>query len=156
MVTIPSSPNEPIRPGPEDVQLANRSARQLAAYTKNNALKLRIVENGQDGDMLELPASAVQLMVQLLKEMGKGHAVTLIPHHAELTTQQAADLLNVSRPFIVELCDTGKLPFSRFGSHRKIRFSDLITFKEQSLSDSHQALDELANMHQKMGGYDNQ
>lgn len=145
---------DPIQPSEEDVRLATETARQLAAHAKNGALKIRIMEHGHEGATLELPAAAVGLLVDLLSEMSRGNAVTLIPYHAELTTQQAADLLNVSRPFVVELCDKGELPYFRLGTHRKIRFTDLMAFKRKSLRESREVLDELAALHQEMGGYE--
>lgn len=75
------------------------------------------------------------------------------PNNAQLTTQKAADLLNVSEPFVIELCNKGELPYSRLGKHQMIDFADLIEFKRKSLLESHQALDELAALHQEMDGY---
>ena len=76
--------------------------------------------------------------------------MTLIPQHAELTTQQAADFLNVSRPFFVKLLEEGKLPFHKVGSHRRIYFRDLVAYKEQNINERRQAMDELAAQAQEL------
>jgi excisionase family DNA binding protein len=86
----------------------------------------------------------------LLTELAKGNAVTLMPHHAELTTQEAADLLNVSRPYLVGLLDSGQLPHHKVGTHRRVRFSDLMTFKRRRDAESELALRELTALSQDL------
>jgi excisionase family DNA binding protein len=98
-----------------------------------------------------LPAAAVRMLGSLLAELAKGNAVTLMPHHAELTTQQAAGLPNVSRPFLVGLLESGQLPFHKVGTHRRVRYSDLITFKRRRDNESEAALRELAALSQGTG-----
>jgi excisionase family DNA binding protein len=90
------------------------------------------------------------LLVRLLSEMASGNAVTLIPVHAELTTQQAADLLGVSRPFVIKQIEEGKLPHRRIGTHRRVMFKDLMDFKRSLDVDRSKALDQLAAEAQKL------
>ena len=108
----------------------------------------------ENGDELTLPKAATRLLAHLLMEMGQGHAVTIIPIHAELTTQQAADLLNVSRPYLVSLLDAKKIPHHKAGTHRRVPFSDLSRYKDEFEKRRIAVMDELAAQAQTEGmGY---
>jgi excisionase family DNA binding protein len=91
------------------------------------------------------------MLVRILEEMAKGNAVTLIPVHTELTTQEAAVMLNISRPSLIHLLDEGKLGYRKVGTHRRVRFEALIKFKRQADSDRNAALAELAAYDQELG-----
>ena len=91
---------------------------------------------------------------QLLTEIGQGNAVSIIPIHAELTTQEAADVLNVSRPFLVQLLEKGDMPSHKIGTHRRVRYQDVIAYKKRIDAERRKALDELAAQAQELGmGY---
>src|SRR5579863_9493628 len=107
---------EPAAPTEAEAQLASESSRRLARYAQRN-LKFQVA--GKHGETITLPASAVRLLVRLLSEMGAGNAVTLVPIHAEMTTQQAAEALGVSRPFLVKLLDDHAIPSRKVGTHRR-------------------------------------
>ena len=85
------------------------------------------------------------------EEMAKGNAVTLIPVHAELRTQEAADMLTISRPSLIQLLDEGKIDYRRVGTHRRVRFEALMKFKRQADADRKSALAELAAYEQELG-----
>jgi excisionase family DNA binding protein len=102
-------------------------------------------------ETLEIPAPAVQMLVRILEEMARGNAVTLIPVHAELTTQEAADMLNVSRPYLIQLLDEGKMEYRKVGTHRRVRFDALMTYKRQADAERRAALADLAAYDQEIG-----
>jgi len=103
---------------------------------------------------LELPPEAARLLARILTEFANGNAVTVVPVGSELTTQEAAELLNVSRPHLVSVLEAGKLPFRRVGTRRRIRLADLLRFKDIEDAKQKQALDGLAAEAQKLGlGY---
>lgn len=137
----------PFAPSEHDSRLARESSRRLSPYTKQD-LRVRIFEG--DGPDIELPAAAVQLLVHLLAQMAEGNAVTLMPIHAELTTQQAAELLGVSRPFLVKELDDRKIPYRKVGTHRRILFADLMAYKDKMDAKRHEILDELAKQAQEL------
>jgi excisionase family DNA binding protein len=110
----------------------------------------QVVDESAPDEPVVLPAAVVRLLGALLTELAKGNAVTLMPHHAELTTQEAADLLNVSRPFLVGLLEDGQLPFHKVGTHRRVRFSDLMLYKRRRDAESEQALREIAAISQEL------
>jgi excisionase family DNA binding protein len=104
--------------------------------------------------MIVIPPPACRLLADILAKMGKGNAVTLIPMHAELTTQKAADLLNVSRPYFIDVLEKGAIPFRKVGSQRRVLFRDLMTFKQKTDRARLRALAELSALDQEFGfGY---
>jgi excisionase family DNA binding protein len=106
------------------------------------------------GEEIELPHSVFEALVRVVHEMARGNAVRVVPVHAELTTQQAADLLNVSRPFLVGLLEEGGIPFRKVGSHRRVRLDDLLVYKDERDRERRSALDKLATESWKLGLYD--
>ena len=109
---------------------------------------------GPEGKTLELPRSVFFLLERVVEVLANGDAITVVPVHRELTTQQAANMLNVSRQYLVRLLDNGELPFSRTGTHRRIRFQDLLTYKKRRDRKRLDSLDELTRLSQEFGGYD--
>jgi excisionase family DNA binding protein len=114
-----------------------------------------LVDETQHREVVELPTFALRLLGEILSELALGNAVKVVPIHAELTTQEGADMLNVSRPHLVKLLDNGALPHTKTGRHRRIKFADLMTYKEQRDLASRNAMDELAAQAQELGmGYE--
>lgn len=157
MATILSDCSETVTPTPDDARLAKESSRRLAALLAadpQEPLCLRIKQDGLPEETVTIPASAFRLLNEVLAQMSQGNAVTLLPIHAELTTQQAADILKVSRPFIVEQLENGKIPYRKVGTHRRILCKDLMQYKERMDRNRLKVLDELAAQAQELGmGY---
>lgn len=122
---------------------------------EEGAAQVRVHPAGEADEVtISLPREALELFVEVLGQMANGNAVTVVPVHAELTTHQAAEILNVSRPFLIGLLDAGKIPFRMVGTHRRIRFTDLMTYKQQDDARRDEALAELTRQVQDLGlGY---
>ena len=146
MTTLLKKRPQTVTPSEADSLAARDSSRRLAPYlAKKRKVRVQVVPEGgrAEEESLPLPAPVLDLLFAILTEIAEGNAVTLIPIHAELTTQRAADLLNVSRPFVVELLEKGEIPHRKVGTHRRILFRDLMEFKERSDAKRKKALDEL-------------
>lgn len=146
-----------ILPDEKEIAAAVASSRQLAAFltTKFETQRIELVDETQHREVVELPTFALRLLGEILSELALGNAVKVVPIHAELTTQEGADILNVSRPHLVKLLDNGALPHTKTGRHRRIKFADLMTYKEQRDLASRNAMDELAAQAQELGmGYE--
>ncbi len=102
-----------------------------------------------ESDELILPGHVVQILLNVLSEMSRGNAVSLIPIHQELSTQEAASLLNVSRPFLVGLLERNEIPFRKVGAHRRVLFRDVMAYKDAIDRKREQSLDELTAMSQQ-------
>jgi excisionase family DNA binding protein len=109
---------------------------------------------GADGERIELPASLYHALRQLVSHLARGRAVTIVPFNKELTTQEAADILNVSRPYLVKLLEQGDIPFVKTGSHRRIRCADLMTYKQHRDAERRRGLAHLTQTSQELGLYE--
>jgi excisionase family DNA binding protein len=142
-------------PDPKEIEVAIKGQRELATYlsTKLETQKISIEDDEQNIHQIELPTSALTLLMTILGELAMGNAVQVVPVHAELTTQEAANILNVSRPHFVKLLEEGKLPFHKTGRHRRVLFSDLMRYKNQREIESEKAMQELTDLSQELGLY---
>lgn len=142
------------RPSPDAAAEAAEAARSLAPLLgrkKGKSQHVTVVADGEREARVVVPRAAFELFVRILGEMANGNAVTIVPVHAELTTQQAAELLNVSRPFMVKLLETGKIPFRMVGTRRRVRFEDLVRYKQQDDVEREKVIDELTAEAQRLG-----
>lgn len=107
-----------------------------------------------EGVEVELPASAFAALRAVVHDMAQGLTVTLIPHDKELTTKEAADILNVSRPFLVKVLDRGDIPYHRVGTHRRLNVEDVLAYRELRAARRREKLRELTELSQHVeGGY---
>lgn len=140
------------KPSRQDQQVASASLDSFArALAKNgperSGVTIRIQESGTD---ITIPRKALELLQFILSSMAQGKAVSLIPSDSEVTTQQAADMLNVSRPHLVKLLKQGALPFKKVGSHRRILREDLLTYEARQAKQQEHQLQLLADQAQKL------
>jgi excisionase family DNA binding protein len=130
-------------PSVQEAALARSSGQSLARLiSKNRPLTLKVTDSDQE-QPIELPPGAVLLLLDILEAMAAGHGITLIPENAELTTVQAADVLNVSRPFLIKLLEEKALPCRKVGAHRRIRMEDVMAYKARNYADREAVLDQL-------------
>jgi excisionase family DNA binding protein len=141
-------------PTPADATLAREAGVLLKRVVgKRPGVRLRLELEGSepDGEAVVLPEAATRLLLHILDEMANGNAVALVPMHAELTTQQAADMLNVSRPFLVRLIEEGRLPHRKVGTHRRVSVDDLTAYRRRAEAEREAALAELAAETRRLG-----
>ena len=140
-------------PAEKEVEAAVQGQRALAAFlaTGFETQRIQIFDEKNQAHQVELPTSALRLLVDILSELSNGNAVRVVPVHAELTTQEAADMLNISRPSLIQLLDGGKIDYRRVGTHRRVRFEALMKFKRQADADRKAALAELAAYDRELG-----
>ena len=130
-------------PSNQESDLARDSRQRLARYAKPKQSLTVHVTDTEHSEPIELPAGAVGLLLDILEAMAAGRGVTLIPEDAELTTVEAADILNVSRPYLIRLLENGDMPFRKVGAHRRIRLEDVMAYKEKVDQERESVLDEL-------------
>jgi excisionase family DNA binding protein len=143
-------------PTEADARLAQEAGRKLAKLLESPRPDPRLRIEGDDCqiDGTLIPNPALQLLAYILAEMGKGNTVTVVPINAELTTQQAADLLKVSRPYLIGLLEEGKIPFRLVGQHRRVRLDDLMAYKRKDDEARRRVADALTADAQDLGmGY---
>lgn len=142
-------------PTPQEAEEAKITSRALSKYAHSERLHLKIVSDNNESEDLIVPGYAINLLLDILTEMSKGNAITVMPIHAELSTQETAELLNVSRPHLVDLLEQGKIPFRKVGTHRRVLAKDVFDYKQRIDADRLRALDELAAQAQELGmGYE--
>ena len=147
--------NSVVTPSTTEVMLAKNNSLRLAPMLgEQSEYQIQLVDNGHVSEAFTIPAIAMRLLVEALSEIGHGHAVTLLPIHTELSTQQAADLLNVSRPYLIGLLEKGDIPFHKVGAHRRVQLRDILLCKQANDTARLKVLDELVEQAQRLNmGY---
>jgi excisionase family DNA binding protein len=142
-----------LRPDPSEqdelLELGEQLARMAARQRRPHARLL-----APDGTEVEIPASAFAALRAVVRDMAQGLTIALIPHDRELTTNEAADILGVSRPFLVRLLDRGELPYHRVGTHRRLRVEDVLAYRELRAKHRREQLRKLTELSEQVeGGY---
>jgi excisionase family DNA binding protein len=134
-----------IEPGDVDVEVAGRTARRLRDYLQAHpsADPLEVHVEGDDSEVLVVPRAGAALLAQALAAVENGRGVALVANQTQLTTQQAADILNVSRPYLIGLLENEEIPFRKVGTHRRIAFADLMDYKRRDEQKRRQAAADL-------------
>lgn len=143
------------KPSPESVLITEQETeaiKKLQQILSIESAQVKLVAS--NGEEILIPESVYNLLGQIVRAMASGQAVSIVTHNRELTVHQAAELLNVSRSFIVKLLDEGAIPYIEVGSRRRILFQDLITYKQQRKVQRRQLLDELIEMTEEAGLYE--
>jgi excisionase family DNA binding protein len=140
--------SEPIFAPNSDATIMKQLDEELA---QNQGVAKLVTPQGSE---IRLPYSILRVLMEVVHEMARGNAVRVMPIHAELTTQQAAELLNVSRPFLVSLLEQGEIKYRKVGTHRRILLEDLLVYKDRRDRERLSALDELAKEDQRLGLYE--
>lgn len=150
MLDLMDQAQEPLVATDQEALIAREAADKLRPLAEARAdVKLRVA--GRADIVVSLPARAVEMIVELLAAMAERKPVSILPHTAELTTQQAADFLNVSRPYLVGLIDGGKIPHRMVGTHRRVLMSDLMSYKKESVGARRKAIRSMVEEGQKLG-----
>ena len=137
-------------PSPFEVKQAAISARKISELTSKSRKKTEFVLTDNKGTNIELSEAAIQVLSRALEEMAKGNSVVLMPMETEVGTQQAADILNVSRPFLVSLLDSGKIPFRLVGRYRRILNQDLLNYQNSRKQGRQRTMDALVKQAQEL------
>ena len=147
--------NEVLTQSNEDALIARQSRQALASLIKSDQkIRLRVRAEGVSHEEIALPLSASKLLLEALEEIGKGNDVILVSMNTELSTQQAADMARVSRPFFIKLLDEGKLPYRKVGAHRRVLHADVICYMKEEEKRRTQIMDELVAESQRLGLYE--
>ena len=147
---------EEMRPVRADDDLRKEVVRMLSSLAPRLAsvkprAKCRLV--GADGDEIEVPEAIFKILVHAARVLARGDALTIVPLQQQLTTRQAADVLNVSRQYLVRLLDEQKIPFTKTGAHRRVRLMDLLAFKDERDRKRRASLKKLTELSEEFGGY---
>jgi excisionase family DNA binding protein len=155
MVVLDRQRKAPI-PTEADIELSTESSRILASLTNSHRQTQKITVESESGkeESLLIPSIAYELLIDILSQISQGNAVTLVPVQAELSSQQAANLLNVSRPYLIKLLESKEIPYRKIGKHRRILAKDLYEYKADIDAKRSQSLDELTALSEELDLYE--
>lgn len=150
MYALLDQTRHPVVPTQSEALIAREALPRLETVAEAGVdIRVRVLDGPADV-VVPLPAVAVKLIVGVLAAMAEGKPVSVIPSEAELTTQQAADMLNVSRPHLVKLLNENQIPYGKVGTHRRVKVADILDYKQRSLAESRAATDEMVAASQEL------
>lgn len=154
MATLAVKLEEVHQPSAEEIDAASTAARQLSKL--NHGIPVSFIPKQPEGsttsvEPITLPANIFRTLIKMLIEMGNGNAVAVVPVSAELTTQQAADLLNVSRPHLIKLIEQGTLNFRMVGTHRKLKAQDVLNYRDKCTHERRESFTKMAAIDEELG-----
>lgn len=147
--------SEPIRkPSKLDQKIASESYDALTSAIEQLNSEQPEIEIEETSEKIKIPLSALRLLGDILKAMGQGKLISLVPIASEVTTQAAAELLGCSRPHLVKLLDDGKIAFTKVGKHRRIKIDDIMSYRKQMKAHQKQNITDIMNLDEETGLYD--
>ena len=142
------------KPTKEEQRTALESYDALASSLDKLRSEFPEIEIEETEEKIRIPVSALKLLARILKEISQGNPISIVPIATEITTQAAAELLGCSRPHVVKLLEEGKIPFTKVGKHRRIKYEDLAAYKKEMKSIQRQRIQELMELDEDSGLYD--
>lgn len=144
-----------INPGEVDAEVAERAARRIRDYLASHPDDdlIEALDEVGDADALVIPRPTAILFAQILGALADGKGVQIVPKQMELTTQQAANLLNVSRPYLITLLESGKIPFRKVGRHRRVTVEALMAYQRRDDAERRAVADELTALSEELDLY---
>lgn len=144
-----------VDPGEVDAEVAERAARRIRDYLESHPDDdlIEALDEVGTADALVIPRPTAVLFALILDALADGKGVQIVPKDMELTTQQAADLLNVSRPYLITLLESGKIPFRKVGRHRRVTFEALMEYKRRDDAERRAAADDLTELSEELDLY---
>lgn len=158
MAALAVNLDEVHEPSVEEIDAARTAARQFSSLDYGASIRFTPESNNKEakGEPISIPANIFRTIIKMLVEMGNGNAVAVVPVSAELTTQQAADLLNVSRPHLIKLLEKKEIPFRMVGTHRKILARDVLNYREKTVHERRVALASMVELDEQFGLIDDE
>ncbi|MCX2681070.1 helix-turn-helix domain-containing protein [Galbibacter sp. EGI 63066] len=142
------------RPSKEEQTTAIASYNALSATLEELKVKNPEIEIEETQDKIKIPLKALRLLATILKAMGEGKPISIVPMATEMTTQSAAEFLGCSRPHLVKLLEKGKIPFTKIGKHRRVKFEDVANYKEAMKEQQEALLKKMMKLDEESGLYD--
>jgi len=142
------------KPSKEEQKVAMQSYHALSTVLKKLNKANPEIEIEETSDKIRIPLNALRLLAKILKVTSQGKPISIIPIATEMTTQAAADLLGCSRPHLVKLLETGEIEYTKIGKHRRVKFEDIMSYKEKSKAKQQELLIKIMNADEESGLYD--